>query len=151
MAQDNRPQSNGTATVTVASKMPNGLILRVFDMVETQEPLMGGGFHTVKVARERPERIVVNGNAHPQNKSPMCQIVAGYALTPGVSKELWDLWRKQNESSLLVKNGLIFAHENSRNTEAEAAEKKDIRSGLERLDPERLPKGIQRSDMMKAS
>lgn len=39
------------ASVTVGCKLPHGLTMRVFDMVETQEPVMGGGFRAVKVAQ----------------------------------------------------------------------------------------------------
>lgn len=151
MGQENQQKATSTPTVTVACKLPHGLVLRVFDMVETKEPLMGGGYHTVKQARERPDRIIVNGCAHPQNKAPLCQVVAGYALTTGVPKEFWDRWLAQNANADMVKNNLIFAHENLRNAEAEATEKKDVRSGLERLDPKSLPKGIQPSDMQKAA
>jgi hypothetical protein len=136
-------------TVTVACKLPAGLTLRVFDMVDTFEPIVGGGMRTVKVAQERPERAIVKGWSHPQNMAPNVQLVEGFALTPNVDKDLWEAWKAQNEKSDVVKNGLIFAHEKPANTEAEAKDKKSVRSGLERLDPNKLPRGIQKSDLMK--
>lgn len=140
--------ATATPTVTIACKMPNGLILRLFDMIDGSEPVMGGGTRSVKVAQEVSERVVIHGFSHPQNAAPKALIVGGYALTSGVSKEFWDRWLKDNANTAIVKNRLIFAHEKQDNTKAEAREKKETRSGLERLDPKKLPKGIQRSDLM---
>lgn len=137
-------------TVTVACKLPNGIFLRVFDMVETQEPVMGGGYRTVKMAREKGQRVRLNGFSHAQNRAPNSPIREGFALTYGVDKDLWDLWKSQNADTDMVKNGLVFAHEKDANTLAEIREKKDTRSGLERLDPNKLPKGIKKSDMVLA-
>jgi len=37
----------------------------------------------------------------------------GFALTPGVPKEVWDAWYKANENSHIVKEGLIFASDDA--------------------------------------
>lgn len=133
-------------TVTIACKLPSGLLLRVFKMEESQEPVMGGGFRSVKVARQVGETVRINGCAHPQDKAPLQPIVqgTGYALTPGVDKEFWDTWLAQNKDLMAVRNGLIFAHEKEASTVAEAREKKSVRSGLERLDPDKLPSGLEK-------
>lgn len=144
--QNDNARSTGSQSVTVACKLPHGLVMRVFDMVKTDEPMYGGGFKTIEQARERSDRVIINGNSHPQNEAPGCQIVGGYALTYGVDKSFWELWIKQNASSAMVKNKLIFAHEGLKNAEAEAKEKDGVRSGLERLDPKKLPKGLQISE-----
>lgn len=126
-------------TVVVASKLPHGLILRVFKMEAKSEPVMGGGSRDTKVALELPQRATVNGVSHPQNRDSKAPISFGYALTPNVDKDLWDLWLSQNADSDMVKNGLIFAHDKSGSTESEAREKEKIRSNLERLDPAKMP------------
>lgn len=136
-------------TVTVACKLPNGLRLRIFDMRKTQELVMGGGSRDVKQAFELPTAYTVYGNSHPQNAAPGCPILQGFALTHGIPKDFWDKWHEQNKTSDLVTRGLIFAHEKADVVNAQAEEKKAVRSNLERLDPNKLPKGIQRSDMMK--
>jgi hypothetical protein len=133
--------------VTVACRLPHGLKLRLFDMVESQEPVMGGGFRKVKIARDTGKSVTINGWAHPQNAAPRMQLVEGFALTPGIDKEFWDAWVIQNKEHDAVKNHLIFAHEKETSTAAEAKEKKSVRSGLERLDPKNLPRGIQKSDL----
>jgi hypothetical protein len=138
-----------SATVTAACKLPHGLTLRVFDMVETQEAVMGGGFRPVKMARELPTRITLKGVSHAQNAAPNAPMISGFALTHGVPKEFWDLWLAQNKDTDVVKNGLVFAHEKDGSTAAEAKEKEKVRSGLERLDPKALPKSLAKIEAAK--
>ena len=132
-------------TVSVACKLPHGLQLRVFDMITTSEPVMGGGMRDVKTARQVGEPVIIKGNAHPQNEAPRAEISSGYAITHGVDKDFWDSWVAQNASHEAVRNGLIFAHEKGGNTTAEAREKVEVRSNLERLDPTKLPRGLESS------
>lgn len=144
------PQTNSTATVTVACRLPHGLILRVFQMEEIQVPLLNGPPKTVKQAMEMAKRFVINGFAHAQNRAPEYEILAGhplangtmeggFALTPGVPKDLWDMWLEQNKTSMMVKNGLVFAFESRADVGAKATDGQKIRSGLERMDPDHLP------------
>lgn len=128
------------STVTVACKIPMGLVLRVFDMVPEREPVMGGGFREVTRAREFPKRAVINGFSYPQNAAPACAIVGGYALTPDVDRELWEKWLEQNKESDMVVNGLIFAHTTTSDATDQSKELEKTRSGLERLDPAALPR-----------
>ena len=107
--------------VTVACKLPHGLILRVFDMVEVSESVMGGGYRTAKVARERGEQFVVKGWSHPQNAAPTSAIVGGYAITPNIPKDFWELWLSQNKDADYVKNHLIFADIKQNSTEAQGS------------------------------
>ncbi|SRR6266705_3194467 len=144
------PQTTSTATVCVACKLPHGLILRVFEMEETEVPILNGPPKRVKQARELARRFVVNGFSHAQNRAPDYDIQSphvlgngttegGYALTPGVPKDLWDLWLEQNKTSMMVRNGLIFAFDRREDVNAKAADGQKIRSGLERMDPDHLP------------
>lgn len=136
-------------TVTVACKLPNGIKLRIFDMVKKDMPVMGGGMREVPEAVEvQGQSFIINGNTHPQNAAPRCLIVGGFALTSNVPKELWDRWLEQNKESDIVRNGLIFAHakDQDASARAQAKERAALRSGLERLDPEHLPQGIKTAD-----
>lgn len=148
MVQDNRPRAKSGQTVTVACKLPHGLALRLYDMVETNQPVMGGGMKVVKQAQQLPGEFMINGNAHAQNAGPACQITGGYALTPGVPKDFWDRWLEANKGSDMVRNNLIFAHEQTSSADGEAREKEKVRSGLERLDPNNLPRGLRTADAM---
>lgn len=135
-----------TNTVTVACKLPSGIILRVFQMVEHSEPVMGGGSKKVKVAHQMGKSVRIRGFAVPFGATPAVPIVGGYGLTPNVDAEFFDLWLKQNADSEIVQNNLIFAHEKQADAAAQAAEQAEIRSGLEPIDPKRLPKGIEPAD-----
>ena len=137
-------------SVTIACKLPHGLMLRIFKMHDTNEAVMGGGSRAVKVAHAIEKTVTIAGFSHPQNAAPKGPMVEGFALTPNVDKEFWDIWIAQNAESDMVKNGLIFAHVKPADTNAESRDKKDLRSGLERLDTSKLPKGVSKSDMVSA-
>ena len=139
------------ATVSVACKLPHGLVLRVFSIVERDVPVMGGGVKTERIAEPRAESAVVHGWSHAQNAAPHCTIIGGYAITDNIDKGLWDLWLSQNKDSAMVKNGLIFANEKAESTTGKAKDGGKISSGLERLDPSKLPGRITVSDLMDKS
>ena len=137
------PVSKAGDTVTVACKMPHGLVLRVFDMRDKDVVAAGGtGRFSVKEAVERKQRVTLNGFAHPQDKAPLAPQVGGFGLTFGVPLEFFELWLTQNKDSDVVQNGLVFAHTKRDGAEGEAREKTDLQSGLERLDPTKPPPGI---------
>lgn len=137
-------------TVTVACKLPHGLVLRAFNMVEKAEPVMGGGSRDVKKAEQLPGEFVIAGNSFPENGAPRARMEFGFALTPGCPKELWDRWHADNKDSPMVKNGLVFAYEKAGDTVAEARDNESVRSGFERLDPAKLPRGIQKAERVAA-
>lgn len=133
--------------VTVACKLPHGLTLRVFDMKAQDEPVMGGGMRKSSVAVERDERVTLNGFSHPQNAAPKCTVVDGFALTPNVPAEFFAEWMKQNAKSDVVRNRLIYAHEQEESAVDYAKEHAELLSGMERLNPNKLPGGkIQTAD-----
>lgn len=140
-------------TVTVACKIPNGLLLRVFDMVSSQEPVLGGGMRETRTAVQKGEQVKVSGPAIPrgpdlneQVMEGLPQLAGGYALTHGVDADFFETWLEQNKDSDVVKNGLIFAHSKPADARAESKEKTDVRSGLEPLaqskDP-RAPRNVK--------
>lgn len=133
-------------TVTVACKMPNGLILRAFEMVERDEPVMGGGYKTVKYASQRGEAVTINGPAAPFGAPPKVTTAGGYALTSNVDASFWDAWLAQNAELDAVRNGLIFAMPRQDSAGKEAENRAKIKSGLEALDPEKPMRGIQKAD-----
>jgi hypothetical protein len=145
-------------TVTVGCKVPNGLLLRVFKMVEGTEPVLGGGSRKTKVAAQAGETIRINGFSLPRgpdfDPDRAHAVVGGFGLTHGVDADFFHEWMSQNKDSDLVKNGLIFAHESAESARSEAAEKKSEVSGLEPLrqdrDP-RAPRTIQAAPEQKAA
>lgn len=133
-------------TVTVACKLPHGLVLRIHKQQDEMEPTAGGGMRKVKVWRPDADSgpITVRGYLEKYDpKNPPTAKGSDFALTEGVSKEFWETWLKQNQELDLVKRGLIFADEKRDVVTGLMKDMKDQRSGLEPIDPDKLPKGIQ--------
>ncbi len=159
-----KPEKNTGAraskTVTVACKIPGGLILRGFVLVDRSELVMGGGTREIKVAQETGERVVINGPAAEKGKMPiarngmgmpddnlgMVQVEHGYALTHGVDAEFFNRWLEQNQTLDAVRNGLIFAHAQVSSVRAQAKDGARIRTGLEPIDPTRPGLKIEPTD-----
>lgn len=126
--------------ISVGCKLPNGLRLRNFRMIESSEPMMGGGRRRIEVAEHIGEDIILHGTAVPFGQTPKCLIVDGYAITPNVDKDAFMLWLKDNANSPLVKNKVVIYHEKTDHVTGQAAELTKLRSGLEPLDPVNDPR-----------
>jgi len=150
------PQTTGE-TVTIACKLPHGLVLRVFAWEEFDEPMRDGSFKRSKRARpiETMEYTVRGtwtasaGQAYARNNNAVTDLLpGGYALTYGVPKDTWDLWYEQNRHSALVRNNIIFAQLTHVKATEQSKELRSVKSGLEPLDPdkpgERMPGGVDR-------
>ncbi len=129
-------------TVTVACKLPHGLIMQLQERATQVQPVMGGGLRETEmwVPSNTHAPIPLYGNAHPENKAPTADLASGFALTYDVPKDFWDQWVEQNKTLPAVKNGLIFAQPNARRAKDEAKDKVSLKTGLERIDPNNLPK-----------
>lgn len=139
-------------TVTVACKLPHGLRLRLFDMVDASEPVMGGGTRTFKRAQEIGEPVVIRGyRAMPflEREEGAKFPNGGYALTPGVDKEFWEKWLEQNQDLEAVKNNLVFAAGKTENARAEAVGFVDQLCGLEPMNMTLVP-GKKKGTMVAA-
>ena len=123
-------------TVTVACKMPNGLLLHLQEEYTDHEQTPNG-VRDIKRHRKVGEGVTVNGCAMPVGvpNPPKKQLVGGYALTRGVDAEFWAKWVEQNKDAPYVKNGIIFAMPNRDAVEDKAEEQEAIKSGLEPLNP----------------
>ena len=138
-APENKKSSAG-AKVNVACKLPAGLRLRTFKMRNQNEPVMGGGVREVSVAEPTGDEVLVHGNAVPFGVVPLHQIINGYGITQGVSKDFWDAWLEANKDTPVVKNKLIFAYEKLDMIQDWAKEHRDTKSGLEPLEQENDPR-----------
>lgn len=154
MAQ-NQPQSQPndraiarSSKVIVACKLPHGLRCRLQEFVMQKVPVLGGGFREEKMAQpvaQAPE-IVINGWSHPQNRAPHCTIIDGFALTMEVPGDFMRQWMDQNRELDAVRNGLIFIEDDMASIRSHIGDNKRQRSGLERLDPTKLPGDIEVAD-----
>jgi hypothetical protein len=128
-------------TVCVACALQNGLILRLFDMQDRNEPTAHGGSTPIKVAIPRHETWRLNGPAVDiakiaAGRYPEFQMVGSYALTPGIPRDFWEEWLSQNRDSDIVRKKIVFAGSSENNARAEAKDAGRIRSGLEPIDPD---------------
>lgn len=135
-----------SGTVTVACKLPHGLILRLHEMISVPEPVLGGGVRETKVARHTGQEVIIKGAAVPYGKAPQTEIHGGYALTFGVDAQFFSRWMQEFKDSDMVKNGLIFAFEKRDDAAAKAKEQEEVRTGLEPIDPEKPGRGIKKMD-----
>jgi hypothetical protein len=151
-----RPVTTGE-TVTVACKLPHGIVLRVFDWEEFDEPMRDGSLKRSRraIPIEAMEFTVRGtwtasaGQAYAKNNAAVQDLLpGGYALTHGVPKQTWDLWYQQNRNEALVKNKIVFAYSSHQTVTEEAQKLRAVKSGMEPLDPqkpaERLPGGVDR-------
>lgn len=151
----NRPRSTG-ATVVVACKHPQGVILRMFEKETYQEPTQTGSRDTERY-RPIPDKtwvirgtyVASAGQAYNRKNSAVAELLpGGYALTHGVPKEIWDNWLHYNRNTRMVRNHVIFAMPSMTAAAAEAKKLRAVKSGLEPLDPdkpaERMPGGVDR-------
>jgi hypothetical protein len=142
------PQTRGNNDLlTVASKYPGPLLLRIFREVDAVEPTMTGVPREYKrwVPITGPDdktlTITINGCAYPQAMPPDDYHViggrlTGYALTHNVPAEFFNTWFEQNRDSDLVRNKIIFAHPTEASARAQVKECMEIKSGLEAIDPD---------------
>ena len=123
--------------VTVACKLPAGLIIRINEPpVVVESP---HGKHLVEGPLK--QQVTLNGSA-PQRKMdslgqslgehPM--VAAGYGITPNVPKDFFDTWLKENASYPAVANRQIFALTRVESVRSKAVEQVAVRSGFEPLD-----------------
>lgn len=136
------------STVTVACKLPHGLILRLFDRVKFPEPQPGGGTKDVEMSQPRPQKVVLRGylEKYDPGLAPAAKGSA-YGFTHGVDADFMNEWLKQNSDLDAVVNGLILVH--SKDTEGNAKERKDTKSGLEPIDPKKLKGRVETADEQK--
>lgn len=130
--------------VTVACKIPNGLLLQVFQMEDAQEPVMGGGWKTVKRATRVGASVKLNGPAVAYGKPMPHDIRYGVGLTYGVDADFYNAWAEQNKGSDFIVKRLVYAHAKGSEVEAQSKDQVSIKSGLEAVDPQNLPDEFKR-------
>ncbi len=139
----NKGSSN---TVSVACKLPNGLILQLYKM-ETRSEATMMGFRDVKVAVPVGERITLNGNAVHVDRAPKHEIMNGFGITRNVPAEFFTQWLKDNHDMKAVREGMIFACDSNGRMADESRDKQSIRTGLEPLDTSKpVVPGVRTAD-----
>jgi len=124
--------------VSVACKLPHGLILRAQTKQRRTGAQMGGGTQEFEIYEPTGDQAVVKGYLHPQ-----ALIVDGAAITQ-VPRDIWENWLELNKTSDLVKGGFVKGHDRHEFAVGHAQDVARVRNGLEPIDPDnpgsRLPK-----------
>ena len=130
-AKEELPESG---TVTVACKLPHGIIIR--DRIESSvnENILGGGTRKVKVFRPTGPLIRIKGPTVPSVFIRHVEVVGGYAITEGVDAKIFKQFMKDNQDSPFVRNFLIYGDESRDKVLGWAKERAEIKSGVEALD-----------------
>src|ERR1700674_2110839 len=100
----NLMSEKSSATVTVACKLPNGLLIQLFEPYSVQVPILGGGTREELRHRRVGETYHIRGPIAPFGQVPKTEIAAGYALNTGVPRDLWEKWLEKKAHSALVRN-----------------------------------------------
>ena len=131
-------------TVTVACKLPTGLVMQLYQMQDVDEPLMAGGYRTVKRAfpETKPgfsQSVKLNGSARRVGRDSPHEIRNGVGLTFGVDADFFNEWMKRNADADFVRKGLIFAQTKTTEVDAQARDQQSLKTGMEPIDPKNLP------------
>jgi hypothetical protein len=128
----------GANTVTVACKIPHGVWLQLHEWTEATEPHPLTGTRQVKVASKVGKPVQIKGYRGLPFTGPIpgIETLGGYALTYGVPRDFWEKWLEQNQSLLIVKNQLIFAHNEKASIKDFSRGNETVKSGFEPIDPD---------------
>lgn len=152
-------------TVTIACKLPCGILAEVWDMDPDKAMTTPDGSGGMKTIRPRmrysalSEKLLIKGNAAarrlekgddkgvPIEEVPRLEQVSdGFGLTFGVNKEWADLWFEQNKDWPPVREGMIFMQKTAASARDQAKDHKGIKTGLEPINPYRPGVDLAPSD-----
>ena len=135
--QPRRANPQTRNTVTVASKLPHGLVIRLFRMEEYEEQGAAGQLVRHKRAVEIDgTRVTIHGHNSRLQPGPKMPLSVAFTLTHNVPADVWDGWLAEHRESAMVRNGLIFAASTDTRAADQAKEHRDIRTGFEPIDPD---------------
>lgn len=121
-------------TVWVGCKIPNGLSLAHEELQDVVDPGTGG---TRKAWVPTGDRVVLNG-ANSSN------VFGGYGRTR-VDADWFAHWLEQSANDRVVKSGEVFAEPTAEAFEKGAADRKDVSTGMEPLNPEQPGRGLEQA------
>ncbi|MGO4738639.1 hypothetical protein AB4099_18975 [Bosea sp. 2KB_26] len=128
-----------TGTVTVACKLPHGLILQLQEPREVAEPTQASPDRKVTRYERVGKVVAIAGCALHMDRPSAKQVIGGFALTHGVDAAFFAKWLDQNKELPAVEGGFIFAAEKMGTLEGQIAKGEKRRTGMEPADPKALP------------
>lgn len=133
-----RPLASAGGKVWIACKLPNGLQLRVFEMVTRTETTLNGT-RDFRIAQQLGEPVRLNGNAVAMGDVLSHKVVGGYGLTQ-IDEDFWNAWLEANQNADVIKNLLVSGHRTKEEASDWAREHASTRSGLEELVRDKDPR-----------
>ncbi|MDE2426228.1 MAG: hypothetical protein KGO96_10030, partial [Elusimicrobia bacterium] len=141
-------EATGTETVTVGCKMPNGILMVLYESVEETVYDQNGVAHRQKRSWPHPDKptYTLNGcaldvGAMQKGILPEYPVVqsrsipgGGAGLTHGIPKDFYDTWAETTGRDLVSK-GLVFAAKTESSVRAIARERDAMKTGMEPIDP----------------
>lgn len=160
-----RAQTKTGETVTIACKLPCGILAEVWDMDPDKAMQVPDGMGGMKTIHPRlrysavSERLLIKGNAAarrmergddrgiPLSELPSLEQVSdGFGLTFNVNKDWAGLWFSQNKDWPPVRDGMIFQAKNAASAKDQARDHKGIKTGMEPIDPFKPGTDLEPSD-----
>lgn len=71
-------------------------------------------------------------------------VIGGFGITPNVPKDFWEAWLKEHREMKYVKNKQIWAYGSTAGARDKAREMAEIKHGMEGLNVEKLPQGLEK-------
>lgn len=139
------PSERRSGVVMVGCKHPSGLVLEID---ESREEAPTPGANEVKVHYPTGRKVVLNGSNSTHPDSPQVakgRAVGGYGLT-AVPEDFWNEWVAQHQDFPMLKNNTLFAHATQDGITSEAANRRDVKNGMEPMDPNRPGPGLERDN-----
>lgn len=115
-----------TGVIVVACKLPAGLIIEVGTLGEDNHVRMEIAGPNSSLRTGRPGGI----------------LVGGYAFTP-VPKDVWAEFIRLHRNAPYLRNRAVYAEETLDQAQAAALTDGNTKLGFERLDPDKLPAGLE--------
>lgn len=133
---------SGKDTITIACKLPTGIVMRLNRPIEVRIPMLGRPGEFIVDKMDQPDldtQYIVAGPL----RGDVLTTVGGYALTPGIPRDFAEEWFRQFKDASFVKSGMIFMEGNEQRSRDRAREQEEIRSGYERLNPDFTQKSVR--------
>jgi hypothetical protein len=124
-------------TVDIAAKLPHGLVLEVGYRIVNNGVVRSDKYQSFTL-KGWNSNLIMAGQPAVLNPEP--------GITKNVPKDIWDAWvaSPAGKNHPALKNGLVYViPKDQKNAEAMAQAHSVLRSGLEPLDPNKMPEGVE--------
>jgi hypothetical protein len=122
-----------SATVTVMSKLPKGLVLDCVIGGEQRSYTING---CAQLRGDDLSHAVDRGEA-------VKPLHGGYAMTPDVPREIWDGWKARMAGSPMLQQNLVFAMSDSASASSKAREMAEVKAPFAPLRPDAPGTGVK--------